>query len=191
MRHQIIRVFDVDIDAGKLTNGKLFVEKVATDGIRVDIEGNLWFSIGWGDPRRTGSTATARAANSRQYPSAGDRGQPGVRWIAAEPPVHLREHVGLCVLREYARRGSAIAEVDNGARRLPLWFRRLRGSLAHLPPPIAHCIRVFKARSALNLTCRALYIFSVKIILPPPPEPETFLLFWLRAAPRSRCVINQ
>lgn len=51
---QIIRVFDVDINAGKLTNGKLFVEKVATDGIRVDIEGNLWFSIGWGDPKEDG-----------------------------------------------------------------------------------------------------------------------------------------
>jgi gluconolactonase len=51
---QIIRVFDVDIDSGKLTNGKLFVEKVATDGIRVDVEGNLWFSIGWGDPKEDG-----------------------------------------------------------------------------------------------------------------------------------------
>ncbi len=51
---QHIRVFDVDIDAGKLSNGKMFVEKVATDGIRADTDGNLWFSIGWGDPKDDG-----------------------------------------------------------------------------------------------------------------------------------------
>jgi gluconolactonase len=51
---QTIRVFDVDIDGGKLSNGKQFVEKVATDGIRADTDGNLWFSIGWGDPKEDG-----------------------------------------------------------------------------------------------------------------------------------------
>jgi gluconolactonase len=51
---QTIRVFDVDVGSGKLTNGKQFAEKVATDGIRVDIEGNVWFSIGWGDPKEDG-----------------------------------------------------------------------------------------------------------------------------------------
>jgi gluconolactonase len=51
---QTIRVFDVDIDAGKLSNGKQFAEKVATDGIRADTDGNLWYSIGWGDPKEDG-----------------------------------------------------------------------------------------------------------------------------------------
>jgi gluconolactonase len=51
---QHIRVFDVDIGAGKLSNGKMFVEKVATDGIRADTDGNLWFSVGWGDPKDDG-----------------------------------------------------------------------------------------------------------------------------------------
>jgi gluconolactonase len=51
---QTIRVFDVDIGGGKLSNGKLFAQKVHTDGIRADVDGNLWFSIGWDDPKEDG-----------------------------------------------------------------------------------------------------------------------------------------
>ena len=52
-----IRVFDVDIDTGKLTNGKVFAENFLpgfTDGMRADIEGNIWCSMGWGDPKEDG-----------------------------------------------------------------------------------------------------------------------------------------
>ncbi|MBV9252273.1 MAG: SMP-30/gluconolactonase/LRE family protein [Acetobacteraceae bacterium] len=52
-----IRVFDVDIDSGKLSNGKVFAEGFApgvTDGMRCDIEGNLWCSMGWADPKEDG-----------------------------------------------------------------------------------------------------------------------------------------
>ncbi len=52
-----IRVFDVDIGAGKLTNGKVFAEDFLpgfTDGIRADIEGNIWCSMGWADPKEDG-----------------------------------------------------------------------------------------------------------------------------------------
>ncbi len=48
------RPADVDVGSGKLTNGKQFAEKVATDGIRADTDGNVWFSIGWGDPKEDG-----------------------------------------------------------------------------------------------------------------------------------------
>jgi len=51
---QTIRAFDVDIGIGKLTNGTLFAKEVITDGIRCDTEGNVWFSIGWGDPKEDG-----------------------------------------------------------------------------------------------------------------------------------------
>jgi gluconolactonase len=52
-----IRVFDVDVGAGKLANGKVFADGFApgfTDGMRVDIEGNVWTSMGWADPNEDG-----------------------------------------------------------------------------------------------------------------------------------------
>ncbi len=52
-----IRVFDVDIDAGKLSNGKVFAEGFApglTDGMRCDVDGNVWCSMGWADPKEDG-----------------------------------------------------------------------------------------------------------------------------------------
>ena len=50
-----IRVFDVNGD--KLGNGRIFAEDFApglTDGMRVDVEGNVWASMGWGDPAEDG-----------------------------------------------------------------------------------------------------------------------------------------
>ncbi len=52
-----IRVFDVDIDAGKVSNGRVFAEGFApglTDGMRADVDGNVWCSMGWGDPKEDG-----------------------------------------------------------------------------------------------------------------------------------------
>jgi gluconolactonase len=50
-----LRVFDV---AGeKLTNGKVFAQGFApgfTDGVRTDIDGNVWCSMGWADPKEDG-----------------------------------------------------------------------------------------------------------------------------------------
>ena len=50
-----IRVFDVH--GQTLRNGKVFAEDFApglTDGIRLDLEGNVWASMGWGDPAEDG-----------------------------------------------------------------------------------------------------------------------------------------
>lgn len=52
-----IRVFDVDVAAGKLSNGKVFAKDFApgfTDGMRADTDGNIWCSMGWGDPKEDG-----------------------------------------------------------------------------------------------------------------------------------------
>jgi len=52
-----IRVFDVDIGAGKLSNGKVFAEMPKpsiTDGMRTDTAGRIWCSVGWGDPNEDG-----------------------------------------------------------------------------------------------------------------------------------------
>jgi gluconolactonase len=50
-----IRVFDVDGTA--LTAGRIFAENFApgfADGLRVDARGNIWCSVGWGDPSEDG-----------------------------------------------------------------------------------------------------------------------------------------
>jgi gluconolactonase len=52
-----IRVFDVDVAGGRLSNGRIFAEGFApgfTDGLRVDIDGNVWCSMGWADPGEDG-----------------------------------------------------------------------------------------------------------------------------------------
>jgi gluconolactonase len=52
-----IRVFDVDIETGKVSNGKVFADGFApgtADGMRCDIEGNVWCSMGWADPKEDG-----------------------------------------------------------------------------------------------------------------------------------------
>ena len=50
-----IRVFDVE--QGKLHRGSVFAEDFApgfTDGLRVDVDGNVWCSMGWADPGEDG-----------------------------------------------------------------------------------------------------------------------------------------
>lgn len=50
-----IRAFDVD--GTTLKNSRVFADDFApglTDGIRVDTEGNVWASMGWGDPHEDG-----------------------------------------------------------------------------------------------------------------------------------------
>src|SRR5262249_54730657 len=52
-----IRVFDVDINSGKVSNGRVFANDFApgfTDGMRCDTDGNVWCSMGWADPKDDG-----------------------------------------------------------------------------------------------------------------------------------------
>jgi gluconolactonase len=52
-----IRVFDLDVGAGKVSNSKVFAEMPKpsiTDGMRCDADGRVWCSVGWGDPNEDG-----------------------------------------------------------------------------------------------------------------------------------------
>src|SRR5919197_4965286 len=52
-----IRVFDVDVAIGKVSDGKVFAEMPKpsiSDGMRADTAGNIWCSVGWGDPNEDG-----------------------------------------------------------------------------------------------------------------------------------------
>jgi gluconolactonase len=52
-----IRVFDLNVEAGKLGNNKVFADMPKpsiTDGLRCDTEGRVWCSVGWGDTNEDG-----------------------------------------------------------------------------------------------------------------------------------------
>src|SRR5690348_6826595 len=52
-----IRVFDLDVGSGKVSNGKVFADMPKpsiTDGMRCDTAGRVWCSVGWGDPKEDG-----------------------------------------------------------------------------------------------------------------------------------------
>jgi gluconolactonase len=52
-----IRVFNLDVAAGKVSNSKVFAEMPKpsiTDGVRCDADGRVWCSVGWGDPNEDG-----------------------------------------------------------------------------------------------------------------------------------------
>jgi gluconolactonase len=77
-----IRSFDVDIATGKVTNGKIFAEGFApglTDGVRCDVEGNVWCSMGWADPKEDGVRLPFRRRPARQNPLAGNLRQSHLR----------------------------------------------------------------------------------------------------------------
>jgi gluconolactonase len=52
--HMHIRVFDVDIDTGGVSNGKIFADGFIGDGMRCDVDGNVWCSVGYGAPKEYG-----------------------------------------------------------------------------------------------------------------------------------------
>jgi gluconolactonase len=49
-----IRVFDVDIDTGGVSDGKVFADGFIGDGMRCDVDGNVWCSVGYGNPKENG-----------------------------------------------------------------------------------------------------------------------------------------
>jgi gluconolactonase len=55
-----IRRFEVD--GSRLRNGRIFAENFLpgmTDGIRIDMRGNVWCSMGWADPKEDGARCYA------------------------------------------------------------------------------------------------------------------------------------
>jgi gluconolactonase len=52
-----IRVFDLNVEQGKVGNNKVFADMPKpsiTDGVRCDTEGRVWCSLGWGDTNEDG-----------------------------------------------------------------------------------------------------------------------------------------
>jgi gluconolactonase len=61
-----IRVFDVDSDKGEVTHGKIFADDFArgtSDGMRCDVDGNVWCTMGWDDPKEDGVRCYSPAGN--------------------------------------------------------------------------------------------------------------------------------
>ena len=137
-----IRVFDVDLGAGKLSNGKVFADMPKpsiTDGLRCDTDGRVWCS------RRLGRSERGRRAllhagrrSARQDPHPGDCRQFLLRRPAAKQTLYLRLVVALCGLHQCAGRDEAVSALrvipgrreasNRGICEVPAWF-----AIAHRP----------------------------------------------------------
>ena len=80
------------------------------DGLRVDVDGNLW--VGWGmgagGARRRRGVQPGREAD-RPHRPAGALREPVLRRPAPQPAVHVRQHVGVLAVREHAGRGRRLS----------------------------------------------------------------------------------
>ena len=104
-----IRVFDVELDTGRLTNDKVFADGFASDGMRCDVDGNVWCSVGYGNARENGVRCYApdgTLLGKIHLPEVGH--QSDIRRRVAEPLVHPRHQLGLCLQRQHAGRGSRL-----------------------------------------------------------------------------------
>ena len=105
-----IRVFDVGDDS-TLSGGDVFATCAdgLFDGFRLDTEGRIWTSAGAG-----GRVLRARRHADRQDPRARGRLERRVRRSQAQPPVHLRDDLG--VLGAAARqRHQLTAEISRSS----------------------------------------------------------------------------
>ena len=102
-----IMVYDV-VDGKKLRNGREFALTMElngkgaglADGIRADIDGNIWAGAGWVGEGYDGVHVFAPdGARIGHDPAAGDLRQPLLRRPQAQPPLHGRQPVALCRVR--------------------------------------------------------------------------------------------
>ena len=109
-----IRVYDVVDDGTKLANGRQFSDLSITvdgqkqnamsDGIRVDIDGNVWSAAAGGPGIDGVQVFTPDGRADRPDPAAGALRQHRLRRRQAQPPVHGGQPVPLRALRQHARR---------------------------------------------------------------------------------------
>jgi len=135
-----IRIFDVDVENGKVSNSKMFVEierPSITDGMRADRDGRIWCSVGWGDPKENGVrcyTPSGELLGKIHLPE--DRGQFDLRRHAEKPVVHRRLNVALRRLHERAGRDEAVntrrclaPRANNSSLRAPVILKGVTGAL--------------------------------------------------------------
>ena len=106
-----ILAYDVAASGDKLSNKRIFVDAGpgTPDGMRADIDGNLWCGWGMGDPELDGVVVFAPDGNTdRPHRAAGALRQSVFRRLEAQPAVHGREPVDLRAVCEHAGRAGGI-----------------------------------------------------------------------------------
>jgi len=110
-----IRVFDVDVENGKLSNDKVFAEMPKpsiTDGMRADTDGRSGAPLAGAIRMRTAFAVIPRWRTDRQDPHTGDSGQFVLRRLATKPIVYLPLDIALCGLHECAGRYEAMTSCE-------------------------------------------------------------------------------
>ena len=106
-----ILAYDVVAGGDKLSNKRVFIDAGpgTPDGMRCDIDGNLWCGWGMGDRRtRRRRGLRARRRHDRPHRAARALRQCLLRRPEAQPAVHGREPVDLRALCQHARRAGRI-----------------------------------------------------------------------------------
>ena len=110
-----LRVFDVDLEGGKVSNGKVFADMPKpsiSDGVRTDTAGNVWCSVGWGDAERNGVRCyNAGGDLLGKSPHPGDGRQSVLRRHLQKPAVYLRLELALRGLYQRDRRLEAVTRL--------------------------------------------------------------------------------
>ena len=118
-----ILAYDVSASGDRISNKRVFIDAGpgTPDGMRCDIDGNLWCGWGMGDPELDGVVVyRARWRHDRPHRAARALRQPLLRRLEAQPPVHGREPVDLCALCEHpGRAGGITAQRRSGSLSRP------------------------------------------------------------------------
>ncbi len=97
-------VWQYDLDGAKLSNPRTLFDAALDgksgfpDGIRVDVDGNIWAGIGWVGDGYDGVHLRARRHTHRLDQAAGDLRQRLLRRRQAQSPVHGRQPIVVCGL---------------------------------------------------------------------------------------------
>ena len=78
------------------------------DGIRCDIDGNLWSSSGWGNPKITASKFSRPMATSLAKFTCPKCAPTSALADKRKPPLHDRRHVFVLSVRRSQRRAKAV-----------------------------------------------------------------------------------
>ena len=106
-----ILAYDVSADGKKLSNKRVHIDAGpgTPDGMRCDVDGNLWCGWGMGTAELDGVRVfAARRQADRSHPSARALRQRLLRRPQAQPAVHGREPGAVCALREHPGRGGRV-----------------------------------------------------------------------------------
>ncbi len=126
---RVIRAYDVVENGTQLANMRPLItaeQNGTPDGLRVDVDGNLWVGWGMGEAGLDGvANLQSRRQADRPHRPARTLREPLLRRPTSQPTLHVRQHVDVLAVREHAGRswlnfdcfGGATTQLSPGCER--------------------------------------------------------------------------